>query len=289
MPKKLLTNKKQAWVDQFKPTAVIKGTPLNYNAAIQLRYERQLERLVNEMVESTKKKITRLFNGEPAQEFFAEDASISSQARILTNALTSQFTELFKKKSRPLAEQMVGDTNKVAKSNLHQSLKDLSGGLTIKTDIMTGPLRDVMKATVSENVSLIRSIPKQYMTQVEGAVMRSISQGNGLQDLIPFLEKQGEITKRRAKNIALDQTRKAYNGINKGRMEALGVEEYEWLHSGGGQHPREEHIAMSGNIYRLDDPPVIDSKTGERGIPGQAINCKCRMRPVIRFNEGKKE
>ena len=51
--------------------------------------------------------------------------------------------------------------------------------------------------------------------------------GSGLQDLIPSIDRalksQKRIAKNRAKNIALDQTRKAYNSINKARMEAVGV------------------------------------------------------------------
>ena len=69
-------------------------------------------------------------------------------------------------------------------------------------------------------------------------------------------------------------------------MEKLGLKKFEWLHSGGGHHPRPDHVAMSGNIYSFTSLPIIDSKTGERGIPGQAINCKCVMRPVIEFEQG---
>jgi SPP1 gp7 family putative phage head morphogenesis protein len=204
-------------------------------------------------------------------------------------ALTKKWEQIFNVKSGPLSQKMADDANASSKYALHQSLKQLSGGLSLKTSIMTGTLNTVMKAIIAENVGLIKSIPSQYFTQIQGAVMRSISQGNGLQDLQPFFEKQKGMTKRRAKNIALDQTRKAYNGLNKGRMQALKIDQYEWLHSGGGQHPRPQHIAMSGNIYSLSNPPIIDDDTGERGIPGQLINCKCRMRPVVKFNEGKPE
>jgi len=37
-------------------------------------------------------------------------------------------------------------------------------------------------------------------------------------------------------------------------------------------------------IFSFDDLPVIDRRSGERGIPGQAINCRCRMAPVIEFD-----
>ncbi len=287
MPKKLLTNKKKAWVRQFRPTASLRGTTLNYNAGIQTRYDAKLQRLVNYMAAETENKIKALYKKSYAKKYFAQDASISSQARILMNELFDRFTKIFDERAKPMAESMVKESTKASASVLNSSLRELSGGLSIKTKFMTGPLKDIAKAVVSENVSLIKSIPQQYLTQIEGAVMRSITTGQGLKDLIPYLEKQKGVTKRRAKNIALDQTRKAYNGINRSRMETIGIREFEWLHSGGGQHPREEHIEMSGNIYSLDDPPVIDSKTGERGFPGDAINCKCTMRPIVSFEKGK--
>jgi SPP1 gp7 family putative phage head morphogenesis protein len=120
---------------------------------------------------------------------------------------------------------------------------------------------------------------------VQGAVMRSITTGNGMQDLVPYLQKHKGITLRRARMIAQDQTKKSFSYLSKARMEASGVLQYEWLHTSGSRHPRKLHIAMNGHIYRYDDPPVIDEKTGERGIPGQAINCACRMRPILNFGD----
>lgn len=282
----LLTRKKEAWVKQFKPTVDLRGSKLAYSAPAQMRYKAALEKLVRRMTDETEKAILKFYKHPNTKEYFAEDASVASQARILTNALSDHFDALFGRLAKPTAEKMVKEQDKASKSALHQSLKELSGGLSLKTNIFDSQISNIAKAVVAENVSLIKSIPQQYLTQVNGAVMRSISTGNGLQDLQPFLAKQKGITERRAKNMALDQTRKAYNGINKARMQNIGVGKYEWLHSGGGQQPRQEHIEMSGNIYSFDDPPVIDSKTGERGIPGQLPNCGCTMRPIISFDEG---
>ena len=168
------------------------------------------------------------------------------------------------------------------------------GGLSIKTDFITPELNDIIKASAAESTQLIKSIPQQYMLETQGAVMRSITTGNGLQDLVPFFEKRKGITTRRAKNIALDQTRKVYNSINQGRMEALGIDTYEWVHSGGGKEPRPEHKAkypagLNGGVFSLSDPPVIDPKTGQRGKPGDLINCRCTMRPVMVFKDGEQQ
>lgn len=283
MPK-ILTKRKEAWANHFKPN-ILKGTPLNPNIASEVRYYEALRKLILTMTANVESQLNKFFESDHAQEYFGEDASTASQARILTNALADKFKNLFALYAKPMAEKVVKEADKNSKNSLHQSLKQLSGGLSLKTGIITGDLEEVLSASVTENVGLIKSIASEYLSGVQGAVMRSITTGNGLQDLVPFLKKHEGITLRRARIIAEDQTRKAYNNLNKGRMQAIGIKQYEWLHSAGGVHPRPLHIAYSGRIFDFDKPPVIDLKTGERGIPGQAINCRCRMAPVISFEE----
>lgn len=287
MARKLrLAPKRQAWADQFKP-ATLRGATLPPPVGIEARYSRELLQLVKRMTTETERAITRLFESPVAVEsHVTTDASIASQARILTNALTSNFIQLFKRRSRILAERMVGQAEKASETNVRASLRELSGGVTLTAAALrSGPVAEIAKASIVQNVALIRTIPETYFGKVQAAVMRSIATGNGLQDLTPFFAEQKGITERHARNMALDQTRKAYQSINRGRMEAAGVKRYEWVHSGGGQKPRPLHVEMSGKVYSFDDPPVIDDRTGERGIPGQAPNCRCTMRPILEFAE----
>lgn len=278
----LLTKRKEKWANTFKPD-ILRGPVLNHNVANEMRYYRRLAALIEKMTAHTKKQLIALFNEDHAEEYFAMDASIASQARILTNALTSKFDDLFASLAKPMAEDMIDDVNKSSKQSLTQSLKELSGGLTIPVASINNEMKEILSATITENVGLITNIPAKYMTNIQGAVMRSITSGNGLKDLVPAINKQKGITLRRARLIAADQTSKAYSNLNAGRMQNVGIEEYEWRHTPGSRYPRHEHEEMNGNIYSFKKPPVIDSKTGERGIPGQLIHCNCRMMPVIRF------
>lgn len=284
MKKKLLTKKRKAWASS-RGGATFRGLPLNYNASAQAKYVAALEKLAREMTRITRREVEGLFksHGHSVDSAYAMDASLASQARILCNALMNRFQKLFNDKAWPLAERMVSQQDAASKSSLAQSLKAMSGGLTIKTDIFNRQLGDITKAAVAENVALIKSISTDYINQVQGSVMRSITSGQGLKDLIPALENYEGVTHRRVKNIALDQTRKVYSAINRERMKAAGVKKFEWLHSGGSQKPRQLHIEMNGNIYEIDNPPIIDERTGERGLPGQAVNCRCRMLPVFEF------
>jgi len=105
--------------------------------------------------------------------------------------------------------------------------------------------------------------------------MRSIQPGGrGAADIKEGLTNQLGVNDRRATRIAIDQTRKITTAMNYERSKALGVKKFKWLHSGGGAEPRPLHKnTLNGKIFSYDDLPVIDEKTGERGLPGQLINC----------------
>lgn len=276
-----LTKARQAWAAS-RGGATFRGKPLNYNASSEARYAEALRKLVREMQADTLKSMrgpNRDFAGD------AMDASFASQARILTNALRAKFQAAFDRQARTLAEKFAREAEAASRGTLHASLKELSGGISLKTSVFTPAVREVVKASVAENIELIRSIPQQYFLRLQGAVMRNIQKGDGTKGIFDAIERLGVVTESRASLIARDQTSKATTALNRTRMAALGIRKFEWLHSSGGREPRPLHVEMSGQIYDLDDPPVIDDKTGERGLPGQLINCRCRMVPVVDFGE----
>jgi len=279
-----LSPRRQKWADQFKPQQ-LRGSTLVLSAGVEARYDAAVQKLVRQMLDATEREVTALFSGPVAvASHVTTDASISSQSRILMNALHDRFSVLFRGAARGLAERMVDEVQTNSATGLRRSLREIAGNITIKTDTLkSGPVAEIVKASVQQNVSLIKSIPEQYLARVNRAVTRAITSGNGLQDLQPFFEKMRGQTERSARNMALDQTRKAYNAINGERMKGAGIRKFEWIHTGGGQKPRPEHVEMHGNVYSFDDPPVIDPRTGEKGLPGQAPNCRCTMRPVLDF------
>lgn len=292
--------KRERFTKEPPPGNVIAGERLNYNASIAVRYNRDVNKLIDEMTTETEKELAKLYTSGESQEYFEDpvalDAGISDDARKVTNRLMREFEKIFKIKGLEIATRMAKETDKSTSAAVNTSLRALSENITIEAGkTMSSNVRQISKASINANVKLITSIQEQYFQQIVGAVDRSIMTGGGLQELIPAindaLKGQKRIAKNRAKNIALDQTRKAYNSMNKAKMEDVGVKKFEWVHAGGGQKPRSYHMnrwpaGLNSGIFSFDDLPVIDEKTGERGIPGQAINCKCIMRPVIEFDEG---
>lgn len=295
MPKVLkLAPKKQKWVKGR--TTTLRGSRLNYNASLQLRYQRALRAITRDMIREVREKVVGLFRTGKADTYFeqqeqaaAMDAgpSLTDKANKLMNSLSKQFSSLFASKADKLAESMLKSTKQYSDTSLQASLRKLSGNATLGVSAVPPGMEDVSQAIINENVGLIKSIPQEYLNDVSGAVMRSITTGNGLYDLEPELKKYSGQTDRRVSLLALDQTRKAYNTINKQRMQGAGVKQFEWLHTGGSQEPRKSHQEISGNIYSFDDLPLKGQEGFTNGqIPGQAINCRCTMIPVIDFDDG---
>ena len=231
--------------------------------------------------------VTVLHNG------VAMDASISSMARILTNKLIDKWTKRFNTFGKDWSARMIGKVETQSAKDLSRSMNKLSGGLTIKTDQISDKTRDKILASADQSASLIKTIGSNYTEEVKQAVARSITDDSQSftqlkESIHSMLQDKYKKHRNKAHNVALDQTRKAYTSITTSRMRDIGVDEYTWRHSGGSQKPRDYHRdVLNGNVYSLSDPPVIDPKTGEKGKPGDLINCKCFIQPVIRFGNKK--
>lgn len=277
-----LTSKRKEYVEQ-RASGILVGAPLTYSAGQMERYERLIGKMTSAMYRDYARELKAVFR---ANDVITLDASISSQARIVLNRLRNKWARIFSREAPKIIDQIVNGIDKASSDTLKQSLKQLSGGITLKTDAMPAALQQAMKAAIAENVTLIKSIEAQYHTQIEGAVMRSLQPGGrGLADVTEALQKYEGITDRRRNVVAKDQVRKITASMDVERAKSAGIKKFRWLHSRGGSEPRKDHVAMSGNVYSYDDPPVIDRRTGERGFPGQSVNCRCVAIPVLEWGD----
>lgn len=269
---------------------LMKGTELSYPAGVAQRYREKLERLVARMTEETMRRFLRLFKSKKAKEAMALDWSLASQARVLGDWLAKKYKKLFDDEGWKLSEKLVEEASDVSAAAVSSSLKKLSGGLTINTDFTTAGMKEIASASVAENVSLIKSIADKYLQQVQGDVMRSItSGGGGVGELTKSLEKYEGMTKRRARNIAEDQTRKVYTSINSKRLQKAGIDKFMWKYNYVGQDSRELHIKLDGQVFSFSDPPVIQDEPRVVGLPGDLPYCHCSATPVIEFEDDNEE
>lgn len=192
--------------------------------------------------------------------------------------LRKRWEERFDDAAGKLARWFAQASARRSDEQLRRILKD--GGLSVRFT-PTKAMRDVMAGTVQANVALIKSIPEQYLTQVEGYVMRSVQTGRDLHQLSNDLRHELGVTKRRAAFIALDQNNKSTSAMTRARQQELGMQAV-WVHSHAGKEPRPTHLANDGRPY---DPAVgwfdPDPKVRKRVWPGELISCRCFSRTVI--------
>ena len=142
-------------------------------------------------------------------------------------------------------------------------------------DVITGDQRLVAKMTMweAENLALIKSVPQQTVSRIQGKITEAVRAGRSLKEVTDEVRAELGVTQRRAELIARDQVGKLNADLSRQRNEDLGVDEYTWR---GVLDARErpEHVAREGKRYRWDNPP-------DGGAPGEAIRCRCTASPVL--------
>lgn len=271
----------------------VKGVPFRISVGAQARFTSKINQPVEAMVNAVNSAIEKLYKSEPAmthmqafEDTAMDAATVGSQSRILLNAFQRQFQNLFGALATTLAQQMVADINQnstqQSQANVGQiNLVNQGAALSLDPKLLDAATIEILKASVNRAADFIRSIPDKYLSDVSAAVYNSIQNGNGLQDLQPYLEKYGSTVKNWAHNTAMDQTRKTFNSLNASRMRQIGVRKGEWLHSGGSQHPRPLHVEADGKTFDLNKGLPVGDNGGDYVMPGDDVNCRCTFTPIL--------
>lgn len=249
--------------------------PVRPNVVIETAFRRRLVKLIDEMHKAVRYWVEHTWKSNVPE--LAQDAT---PARELSNALarlSRQWVHQFDAAADELAEYFATDVAQRSDAVLRNILR--RAGISVHF-VMTPAMQDVLEATIRENVNLIKSIPRQYLTDVEGMVMRSVQTGRDLHQLSSDLQHAYGVTKRRAALISRDQNNKATASLNRVRQLELGIRQAIWMHSHAGKKPRPTHVRMDGKMFDVDKG-MYDSNEGRNVMPGELINCRCTSRPVI--------
>lgn len=262
--------------------------PVHPNAGIRAAYRKRLLALVDEMTASYRFWIEQAYERVPPA--IAQDEPYGSKRRGRSKLSSKELERELKKLARrweerfaDAAPRLAGWFMKAVDKRSYDALMHIlrKGGFTVGLDV-TPALRDVIQASTIENVSLIKSIPEQFHTQVEGLVMRSVTAGRDLAPLTDELQRQFGVTRRRAELIAFDQNQKASAAITRARHLDIGLETGIWVHSAGGKKRRPTHVANSGKEFSIRDGWADPALGGKRIWPGTEIRCRCICRPVVK-------
>jgi uncharacterized protein with gpF-like domain len=210
----------------------------------------------------------------------AQDETPADALQRAIKGLAKRWLKKFDEAAPKLAAWFAQATQKRSSDALKKILKD--GGIAVEFQ-MTPAMRDIVDATVHQNVALIKSIPAQYFGEIEGMVMRSVQTGRDVGALTKDLEARYGVTRRRAAFISLDQNNKATAAMTRARQLEAGLDEAEWHHSGGGRYKRPTHVKAGRERTRFKIAEGwFDPAVGEHIQPGQLIRCHCFSKPVVK-------
>lgn len=124
-----------------------------------------------------------------------------------------------------------------------------------------------------ENAVLIKSVPADFISDVEKRVARAFTSGTRHEEIAADLVERYGIAENRARLIARDQVGKLYGQTNAVRQQDLGIQRFTWR-TAGDERVREEHQELDGQEFSYDEPP-------DEGLPGEPIQCRCYAEPVM--------
>lgn len=254
-----------------KPIELPKAIGISYNAELQ----RMVRRIKKDIDQSIKPQVKDL-------EFEYTADSWADVIEVSLAALRKRWTsDLFNRFAERLAAKFVQAVNLQNQQQFQNQYK--SFGINIYTGNQA--VSDYLDATVKDNVRLIKSIPDQYLTQVESIVLGNMRAGMRPSAINKQLQDQFGVTERRARVISRDQVSKASNGLAKKRMESSGFQYFAWIDSKDSRvRSRHKNIAnkvtkYGKGIYSFSDLPLNDK--GMPIAPSDDIQCRCVMRPVL--------
>jgi uncharacterized protein with gpF-like domain len=158
-------------------------------------------------------------------------------------------------------------------------------------------VENIMTSALQENVTLVTSLPDEYLKRIESIVYQGMQSGRYPTAIAKDLQEATGISWRRAKTIARDQTAKINSAIDSERSQNLGIEYYRWSTSSdlrvsgnpSGKYPKakvkcymiaKDDIGFGQGVYTYKHGAEY---AGESNLhPGTAhIGCRCRRIPLI--------
>lgn len=146
-------------------------------------------------------------------------------------------------------------------------------------------MTEFQKSEIAKNYTYnleyyIRKFADEEIVKLRQEIQPLVMAGYRAETLEKIIAKREGVSARKAKFLARQETRLLVAEYTKNRMKQAGITRFRWRTVMDGRE-RPEHKALNGQIFAFDELPIIDARTGEKGMPGQAFNCRCWAEAVI--------
>lgn len=286
----------------------IKLKTVNAPRTLEVQYIKAIKELSNQLKEFVRLEI--LPNLESAtKQVQATTDSVSDILRAL-NRMNARFGNI-QAFSESVASKLIEGLNIANRTRFVSSVKS-QFGIDPELMINQNNVRDIVELQKNKNVALIKSIPQEFIKDIEVIVQNGISEGLRHEEIARQIKGIKNISSvfgkldNRVKLIARNEVGTINSNLRKARFESAGVDLYEWSTSNdervrgnpNGKYPnaRPRHDVMDGKICTFKDLTVYadnleDAKNGKwkkrssiGGVekhPGQDISCRCNAIAII--------
>lgn len=150
-------------------------------------------------------------------------------------------------------------------------------GESLRKEIATAPIGNVIRERQAEQVRLITSLPLEAAERVQHMTREGIIKGWRADQIADEIMRTGDVTRSRAILIARTETGRTSTLLTQARAEHVGSDGYFWR-TADDSDVRPSHKAMAGKFVAWNAPPTLDGLTGHAGaIP----NCRCFPEPSL--------
>lgn len=261
----------------------------------EMMYRKQLNRLGKMLIKAVREDVLSFIKTHEA-EYVAD--GIGAQLGTIFENLNAKFTgPLVSGFAQVTSSEMV---EKIFRSNKRKFDNSIYRALGVDATaiISNEGLEDLLTLSKKDGVILIKSLPQEYLKEVEIIVNNGVKTGARYSEIAKQISARvpGSSNRKlanRIKTIARNEVSTINSQINLRRSEALGIEKAIWRTSEdervrgnpSGKYPKAipSHFKLNGKEFDLKKG--MKTETGEYIWPGGPINCRCSYSPIIEWDK----
>ena len=152
-----------------------------------------------------------------------------------------------------------------------------------KLNVIVPELTEEQKQEIAQSYTnnmrfYVKDFEEKRIPEMRRKIAQMVLDGYRTDSIQKMLEQEYGIMSRKAEFLAQNETTIMLAQYKRVTYQEMGFEKFIWSTILDGRE-REEHKKLNGKIFRYDDPPIIDERTGQRGLPGEIYNCRCEAIP----------
>lgn len=207
------------------------------------------------------------FQDTPRQDVLGALDNLSKSLELSVSGFATRAATLF-------AEKITRKNSDRLKKSFEKSF-----GISLPALVKEENIKKPISESIDENTALIKTIPQDHINWLKKNLSQGIVQGKSAVDLRNVMRDGLNISERRVRVIARDQTSKLNGVLTKTRAQNAGSERYRWI-GRDDDLERNSHRKLNNKIFYWNDPPVMNLR-GERGHPGDDIQCRCYAEIIL--------